>query len=450
VISHSYRKREGQSTYGVLGRIDTLELDLSECLDDSLVRCDVWEGDNISNLMHLNDKIKGLMKIQAPPPPPVLTPAPFLLCLTTPITDSNGVQIGVFGDIMDKLGTLKANNVRLSDHLDAIKADLTNQGGIVFGQHTFTSELQVLQVAMSECPQGDAFGLFVDPILLFCHDAMYSPCSSWQKDMKAMEELGFMSISDRKVVASYDLNTPWWFSKDKQVTGGKVIGTFAMAEKWQGMGGMIGRREEIKNSAEVAGDCVRQATGDKLPGGGKLAQLAIRMMEHTQSWFQKVHKHLDSELTKLNQMGILQEHTLVLLLEEVLIMFERLYLIRRKRMDFTVKDSRVKYMVRCIWLILKVHVQMDEFVCDGLKYNLAVLAAFVQFLTSQTRSNGDAGFDGQLAKLEERLKSAENAIKEAVKEAKEASKCAALAGTSADSVRTGLTKLYANNSTLKT
>ncbi len=212
---------------------------------------------------------------------------------------------------------------------------------------------------------------------------------------------------------------------------------------------MIGRREEIENSAEVAGDCVQQAIGDKLPGGGKLAQLAIWMMEHTQSWFQKVHKHLDSKLTKLNQMGILQEHTLVLLLEEVLIMFEQFYSIRQKRMDFTVKGLRVEYMVRCIWLTLKVHVQMDEFVHDGLKYNSAISAGFVQFLLSQTRSKGGTGFDGQLTKLEERLKSVESAIKEAVKEAKEASKHAASAGTSADSVRTGLTKLFINNSTLK-
>jgi hypothetical protein len=231
--------------------------------------------------------------------------------------------------------------------------------------------------------------------------------------------------------------------------GGKVIGTFAMAEKWQGMGGMIGCRKEINNSAKVAGDHVQQAIGDKLPGGGKLSQLAIWMMEHTQSWFQKVHKHLDSKLTKLNQMGILQEHTLVLLLQEVLIMFEQFYSIRQKRMDFTVKGSRVKYMVRCIWLTLKVHVQMDEFVCNGLKYNLAISAAFMRFLMSQTGSKGSAGFDGQLVKLEKWLKSAENAIKEAVKEAKEASKRVASAGTSADSVRTGLTNLYANSSTLK-
>jgi hypothetical protein len=215
------------------------------------------------------------------------------------------------------------------------------------------------------------------------------------------------------------------------------------------MGGMIRRREEIENSSKAVGDCVSQAIGDKLPKGGKLALLAIRMLEHTQGWFQKVHKHLDSELTKLSQMGISSEDSLILLSEEVIIMFEQFYSIRRKRMDFTVKGSRVEYMVRCIWLTLQGHVIMDEFVCNGLKYNLVISAVFVRFLTRQIGSNVGAGLGGQLTKMEERLKSAENTAKEAIKEAKEASKRVALAGTSTDSAKTGLTKLYANNSTLK-
>ncbi len=90
----------------------------------------------------------------------------------------------------------------------------------------------MLQVALLECPQGNAFGLFVDPISIFCHDALYSPCRSWQKDMKAMEESGFMSITDQKVVASYNLNNSWWFSEGKPSMAGKVISAFATAEKW--------------------------------------------------------------------------------------------------------------------------------------------------------------------------------------------------------------------------
>ena len=159
---------------GALGQLDSIELEFGRRMDDMAARLDVWEVDNISNLTHLDDKITGLMQTQSTSPPPIVTQAGFLLCLTTRITDLNGRQIGVFGDIM--------TNIKLSDRLDSIKADVTAQGGVVFGQYNFTPELQVLQVAMLECPQGDAFGVFVNLVSIFCHNAMYLPCRNWQKD----------------------------------------------------------------------------------------------------------------------------------------------------------------------------------------------------------------------------------------------------------------------------
>ncbi len=67
---------------------------------------------------------------------------------------------------------------------------------------------------------------------------------------------------------------------------------------------MDGIRVEIEHLAETAGDCVRTAIEDKLPAGSELAQLAARLLEHTQAWIQMVHKHLNSKSTKLTQMGI--------------------------------------------------------------------------------------------------------------------------------------------------
>jgi hypothetical protein len=84
---------------------------------------------------------------------------------------------------------------------------MTAQGGVVFGHHTFTSELQIMKIFMLECPQGDAFTSFVDPVSIFCHDAMYSPGVNWQKDTKAMEESGIMLTTNQQVIASYNLNS---------------------------------------------------------------------------------------------------------------------------------------------------------------------------------------------------------------------------------------------------
>ncbi len=45
---------------------------------------------------------------------------------------------------------------------------------------SFTSEAQVREVVMKECPKGDAFEVFLDPMLLWCCDPGYSPVTNWE------------------------------------------------------------------------------------------------------------------------------------------------------------------------------------------------------------------------------------------------------------------------------
>jgi hypothetical protein len=53
-------------------------------------------------------------------------------------------------------------------------------------------------------------------------------------------------------------------------------------------------------------------------------------------------------------------------------------------MEFTLKGKHVEYMVCCIWLTLQAHAVMDDFVKRELKYDSAISAAFICFLTKQT------------------------------------------------------------------
>jgi hypothetical protein len=129
---------------------------------------------------------------------------------------------------------------------------------------------------------------------------------------------------------------------------------------------------DIKLSSDTAADGVRAAIAGKLPAGCQLAQLALRMLEHTQSWFLTVHKHLDVELTKLTQMKTPPNDALILLSEEIIIMFGRFYAICHKCMDFVVKGRQVEYMVWCIQLTLQVHMVMDDFVKERMRYNLTI------------------------------------------------------------------------------
>ncbi len=115
----------------------------------------------------------------------------------------------------------------------------------MLGKYTFTSELQLMELCMKECPKGDAFAAFVNPMIIFCFDPSYIPVAGWETLTKAMEKLGSYPVTDRKVVALFNAHHLHWFLEGKTVVAGKTLQTFATKVKWQGTGGMDGRRVEI-------------------------------------------------------------------------------------------------------------------------------------------------------------------------------------------------------------
>jgi hypothetical protein len=86
------------------------------------------------------------------------------------------------------------------------------------------------------------------------------------------------------------------------------------------------------------------------------------------------------ELTKLTQQHIAEEEALILLSEEMIIMYTRIHAIRKSRMEFVASrgtKDKVDYMVRCIWVTCQVHRVMQEFVQGRLKYNSIFGTVFI-------------------------------------------------------------------------
>ncbi len=206
---------------------------------------------------------------------------------------------------------------------------------------------------------------------------------------------------------------------------------------------------EIEILLVTSADGVRTAIEDKLPMGSQLGQLALRMLEHTLSWFSTVFKHLDLEFVHLTQVNILEEDRLILLSKKVIIMFDRFHAVRCKRMDFMVNGARVEYMVHCVWISMQVHMVMDEFTQNVMKYNSSILAAFMQFLTKVTSGNAAARVSGSIASLKTKLKNLDTTLKEVKKEAAAATTCATTASNATKDAKDKLAKLYQANLTLK-
>ena len=281
--------------------------DLSGAVEDLTKTIDEVDHDLVRNCTLLNTKIQALERQQ------VMVQTSAGLTLSTPIFDDSGNQVSMLGRVMQDNIDLTRTNELLKGRIERLAADVTAQGGVMLGKHTFTSELQLMELCMRECPAGNAFSAFVNPMVIFCHDASYSPFTGWETITKAMEKSGTYPVTDRKVVASYNAHHSHWFSEGKTVVAGKALQAFASKEKWQGTGGMDGRHDEIELSLGTAADSVRTAVEDKLPEGSQLRQLALRMLDHTLNWFSMVFKHLDSEFARLTQVNISEEETLILL-----------------------------------------------------------------------------------------------------------------------------------------
>ncbi len=277
----------------------------------------------------------------------------------------------------------------------------------------------------------------------------------WEKTTRAMEE-DYSPIA-RKVVALYYQAHCAWYAEGKQVVPGNVLATFKDAEKWNCGSGMDGRCHEIEMSAATSAEIAKMWVGDKLPEDGKLVPLALKMIKRTIDWIHTVHKHLDLEFTKLMQQHISMDDTLILLSEELIIMYTRIHMVRHQQMKFVVnKANKVDYMTRCIWITCQVHQVIQEIVQGGLKYNSAISTANVQFLTKTTGGNVASGVGGQLKTLTNMIATLKSLVtmvakeaKEVAQAAKEANTHASFANMNADAAKNAVNSIYTKNSTLK-
>jgi hypothetical protein len=142
--------------------------DLTGAVDDLTKTVDEIDHDLARNCTLLHTKIQALERQQ------VTGPSTAGLTMSTPIFDDAGNQVSMLGRVMQDNVDLTRANELLKGRIERLAADVTAQGGVTLGRYTFTSELQLMELCMRECPSGDAFSAFVDPMVIFCHDASYT------------------------------------------------------------------------------------------------------------------------------------------------------------------------------------------------------------------------------------------------------------------------------------
>ena len=151
---------------------------------------------------------------------------------------------------------------------------------------------------------------------------------------------------------------------------------------------MDGQCHNIETSAGNSANIAKMWVANKLPANGKLALLALKMIEKMVEWIHTVHKHLDLEFTRLSQQHILEEDALILMSEEVIIKYNRIHMVCHQCMEFVANwANKVAYMTHCIWITCQVHWVMQEFTKGGLWNNPAIVGHIERDL-AHTLSSG--------------------------------------------------------------
>ena len=210
--------------------------------------------------------------------------------------------------------------------------------------------------------------------------------------------------ASRKVVRSYHEPVCSVYTDGKEAIPGIKIPAFKDAGQWLGEMGRHGRRHKVEEKLNTAKIAVIANINAKLPSGSVLRSLALFLVEKTSHWYVELHRHLDAELLRLTQMGLDKEALLILLSEEIIILFTLVHNVRKRGQEFSLDCDPKEYMVQSIWLTIECHNAMDEAIKNGIGSNGAISAAFVGFLTRQSAAavagKSDSKSDASKQKLE--------------------------------------------------
>jgi hypothetical protein len=295
--------------------------------------------------------------------------------------------------------------------------------------------------------------LFVDINTMPCHNAKVNPGNAsslltWDKATKDMSLKGYTAAA-RKVICSFQERVSSLYTDGKEALPGQKIAAFKTAGEWTGEEGRDGRRQHIEEKLLTARIAAIAAIESKLKAGSKLRSLALSMVDKTYNWYVVLHRHLDAELVRLTQMKLDSESLLVLLSEEVIIMFTLVHNIRKKGLEFSLGCDPLEYMVQCIWLTIEIHGVMEDMIKHGISSNSAINAAFVRFLTKQVAVTAGASTGKAEGKIETWRQKLTDDTAKAVTTATDAKNVANGAQVLANKVKEDIKILYAKNKELK-
>ena len=293
--------------------------------------------------------------------------------------------------------------------------DRTSETGIAFYNWTWPSMTELRTEMLRSMPNGEGLGAFVDPISIFPFGLFQNFTSeSILATLRAVRGAAFNSKTESDYICTFQQRYPTpLVGESTDIIAGKAITAMSSVSKWRGGGSLDGRKEEITSVIHSARERCDTYIRETLPSG-KWRDIALRASSDSQAFIVELFQHLDEELTKCMQLKIPEAQSLILISDQLKIVYDELYE-RRKHVIARADCAKAEVCATCFKATMDAHALMQEFRKAKFKHHHLISAVFVHFLTKQMGENTSAGVSAKLQEMEKSIKQMDASIENAKK-----------------------------------
>lgn len=340
---------------------------------------------------------------------------------SAPPADVNSPSAGSSDDLSSALAWCKA----LQDQLDKqqmLIADLQGSGagansghggdGVAVANFKFDGADEVQTLLADEGVNPARLAIFVDAVSLMAHSMDgYKTPTELAEQVKLMISCGIADGECHRTIFSFSAMYPsGLLTNDKtEVKEGETFPMLKSKGIWKGSMGYTGARAKFLEKIDVATQKAHTYISLHTKPG-RLRELCLAMSRASQQFHHDLFTYLDNDFERLVQFGINEKDCLILVSDQIHIVFEQLFKKRMHLASFSQLNDLSEYAAQLAHISLKAHGIMDEFSRAGFEGHGMLGNAFVKFLARQCGTTSVAGLEKRLIKLEEEPKLREDAI----------------------------------------
>ena len=224
---------------------------------------------------------------------------------------------------------------------------------------------------------------------------------------KLMIQCGIADQSCQKTIFSFERQYPPGFETNEggTVRDGDTFPIFKSKKVWVGSDGRSGARAKYLSKVDTASERAI-AYVMRYTKAGPLRELCLEMIRTSQRFWTGLFDYLNNDLERLIQFGISEKECLVLVSEQLQIVFEQVFIKRMMMPEFSViPGTKVSfdYAAQIFFFTLQAHTAMVDFTDKKFTGHGLLGNTFIRFLARQCGNSSSAALETRLSAVEKKV-----------------------------------------------